>query len=335
MKKLNLKLGILISMTLVLVVLSFRIIRLEEITIGNILPGSVYNFIFFLICWILHNLLLHNQKELYNGQGRLYATMSIITIGLFMFVFDWLFDDFTHRRVTLAPVAASNIFVHMASRSLFISSFYYLIVHHLHVISEKQKHLLEIAKLKQAELEANISSLKEQLSPHFLFNTLNTLSSLTEEKSVKNYVAELANVYRYVLSYKKMDKASLHQELQFIDSYLYIIKTRLGEAVDIRIDVPENVKSSLIPPLSLQLLIENALKHNIAAASKQLKINISCENDEYLTVSNDIQPKVSVQPSTGIGLNNIVQRYQLLFDKQIVIEKSETIFTVKLPTIYA
>lgn len=218
-------------------------------------------------------------------------------------------------------------------RGLLISGLYYFISYHLYIQSEKQKSILEIAELKQAQLAANLSSLKEQLSPHFLFNTLNTLSSLTKEKNVKDYVAELANVYRYVLHYKELDTATLQQELTFIESYLYIIKTRLEDAIDVSISVDNTVMKSRIPPLTLQLLIENATKHNVASSTKQLKVEIKNTDDGFLTVSNNFQPKASVSFSTGIGLANVMQRYRLLFNKEIIIEKTATSFNVKLPIV--
>ena len=204
------------------------------------------------------------------------------------------------------------------------------LVFNLNQMKIRERWLLELEHLKQAKLQANLSSLKEQLSPHFLFNTFSTLSSLTKEQPVKDYVEEMANVYRYLLGYDKHDLATLQQELTFIDSYLYIIKIRLEEAIKINIDINQEALSHTIPPLTLQLLIENAIKHNITSASKPLVINIYTEGIE-LIVSNKLQPKISVQPSSGIGLKNIAQRYQLLFNKEIKIETNQELFTVKLP----
>ncbi|WP_344822375.1 sensor histidine kinase [Rurimicrobium arvi] len=218
-------------------------------------------------------------------------------------------------------------------RGLLVSGLYYFISYYLYVLSEKQKNSLEIAELRQAQLAANLSSLKEQLSPHFLFNTLNTLSSLTQEKNVKAYVAELANVYRYVLQYKELDTATIKQELAFITSYLYILKTRFEDAFEVDIAVDEKIMHSGIPPLTLQLLIENAIKHNIASVARRLKIHISNSPDNFLIVCNNFQPKSSTRFSTGIGLDNVIKRYQLLFNKEVIIEKSEVSFTVKLPIV--
>lgn len=206
------------------------------------------------------------------------------------------------------------------------------LVFHLHQMKEKEQSQLELEHLKQAHLQANLSSLKEQLSPHFLFNTFNTLASLTHEQNVKDYVDEMANVYRYLLSHQKSDWVSLKDELAFCESYLYIIKTRLNKAIEVVVDVGDTALRAKIPPLTLQLLIENAIKHNITAAYKPLKIHI-CTADGQLMVVNNHQPKSSVEPSSGIGLNNISQRYQLLFNRDITIENKDDQFKVALPLV--
>jgi two-component system LytT family sensor kinase len=140
----------------------------------------------------------------------------------------------------------------------------------------------------------------------------------------------MANVYRYLLDYQKRDLADLKQELEFTRSYLYIIQTRLETALQVSIDPELDHKQYVIPPLTLQLLIENAIKHNAATKQKPLIIDIGL-HDGFLVVMNNLQPKTSVQPSSGIGLNNIDQRYKLLFSKEIKIEIDKKNFTVKLP----
>lgn len=259
------------------------------------------------------------------------AAVSILAVSSFAYLLDILFSFISTNPLLLPDIAGSKRPYVLLLRGAVISGLFYFISYYLYILSEKQRNMLEIAELKQAQLSANLSSLKEQLSPHFLFNTLNTLSSLTQEENVKDYVSELANVYRYLLQYKDIDSATVKQELFFIDSYLYIIKTRLENAIDINIDVKSNVQDKHMPPLTLQLLIENAIKHNIASSARQLKIAIRSIGDDMLEVSNNLQPKNSVSHNTGIGLDNIMQRYRLLFNKEISIEKGNNTFTVKLP----
>lgn len=249
------------------------------------------------------------------------------------FLYDYLFSFFTDSTLQFPEITGNKRIYVLLLRGVLVSGLFYFINYYLHVLAEKQKSKIEIEQLKQAQLAANLSSLKEQLSPHFLFNTLNTLSSLTQEKMVKDYVAELANVYRYVLQYKELDTATLQQEILFIESYLYILKTRLENAIDVTMNVDNAVMYSKIPPLTLQLLIENAIKHNVASASRQLKIEIKNTTDNFLVITNNFQSKKTIQASTGTGLSNVLQRYRLLFNKEIIIEKTDTSFTVKLPII--
>jgi two-component system, LytTR family, sensor kinase len=333
-KRQNWILGIIISLGISLLASSPRLIRMDKIEIGFVLSSILYNFFFCIFCWFAHNSLLKSERLLYFKYNRfLLGLSSIIIIGLLVFLYDWIFSSFTDVVLQFSEIKGNKRNYILLLRGLLVSGLYYFIAYYLHILSEKQKSSIEIERLKQAQLAANLFSLKEQLSPHFLFNTLNTLSSLTQEKTVKDYVAELANVYRYVLQYKDLDKATLKNELSFIESYLYIIKTRLEDSIEIKIDVDHNLLSTKIPPLTLQLLIENAMKHNVASSSRRLVIQIYNEANEYLVINNNFQPKSSVKNSTGIGLENVLQRYRLLFNKEISIEKSETLFTVKLPII--
>lgn len=285
-------------------------------------------------CWLAHNYLVNTKRlQRFKGNRLLSGFAMIVGVGMLVYIYDTILAGFADYPLLFPEIAGGKRYYILFFRGMLISGLFYFIVYYLHILSEKQKSSLEIEQLKQARLAANLSSLKEQLSPHFLFNTLNTLSTLTQEKEVKHYVAELANVYRYVLQYKEMDTATLQEELAFIASYLYIIKTRLENAIEVNIDVLDNLLTTKIPPLTLQLLIENAIKHNIASSTKQLKIEIRNSGQNHLIVSNNFQPKSSVQHTAGIGLENIMQRYKLLFDKDIYIEKSEATFTVNLPII--
>ena len=248
-------------------------------------------------------------------------------------VHDGILGLFQSETLQVILIQRSEAYINVIFKGILLNSLYFFILYHLHVLNQKQKNSIEIIQLKQIQLEANLSSVKEQLSPHFLFNTLNTLSTLTQEEKVKDYVSELAQVYRYVLLLEKKNIVSLKEELDFIQSYLYIIKSRLENAIDINIQVDKDLLNTLLPPLTLQLLIENAIKHNIASISKPLKIYLYNTSKDYLIIANDLQPKLSTQYSTGIGLNNVAQRYKLLFDRDILIEKSDITFTIKLPVI--
>lgn len=334
-KKQNRILGLVISMGIAIMAASARILRMDTVDWQTVVVSILYTLLFAVFCGGAHAILLHNtflRRMLPNKPAR--AIFSIVLVGMFVFPNDYMFWNFTGTNFPFSEIhGRGKRHLLLIIRGTVISGLFYFIVYYIHILAETQRNILEIEQLKQARLQASLSSLKEQLSPHFLFNTLNTLSSLTQETTVKNFVAELAEVYRYVLQYKEADTATLAQELDFIDSYLYIIKTRLEDAIDIEIQVSSHLLNTAIPPLTLQLLIENAVKHNIASASRVLHIHIYNEGDNNLVVQNNVQPKSSMHSNTGIGLGNVLQRYQLLFNKEIQIEKTDSHFTVKLPIV--
>lgn len=335
MRKYNWFFGVVLSLGLSLIHLSIRIMRESEFTYGVVVHGILYNFLFGLSCWYMHQVLLRQQPKIKLLFAQyLFSVLSISFVGASILIFDHVFEFFNDGLLQLPESFLGerktlSIFI----RGVLISSLYFFTAYYFKILNEKQEHQIEIEQLRQAQLEANLASLKEQLSPHFLFNTLNTLSSITQEKPVKDYVSEFANVYRYMLVHNKLDKATLQQEFDFIHSYLYIIKTRMGDAIEIKMNIDERLMQYHLPPLSLQLLIENAIKHNIASVNKPLHVNIYSQTNHQLVVSNNFQPKITTHHSTGIGLSNLSERYRLLFAKEIEIEKSTTEFCVTLPLI--
>lgn len=205
--------------------------------------------------------------------------------------------------------------------------------------SDKTKRsiiLTELTKTKNENLETQLKLLKQQISPHFLFNSLNTLRCIATDNKTKSYITQLSNVYRYLLTnnkYKDEDLVLLKDELEFTNSYLYILKERFEDSLDIDINISQETLYMQIPPLALQVLIENATKHNVVSMDSPLSIYIYNEGEETLVVKNNLQPKLSSEDSLGIGLDNIKKRYQLLSDKEIEIIKTDTDFTVKIPLI--
>ncbi|WP_209388757.1 2TM domain-containing protein [Chryseobacterium sp. RR2-3-20] len=185
-----------------------------------------------------------------------------------------------------------------------------------------------IAKSANAQLE----SLKNQLDPHFLFNSLNVLSSLIDENPVQaqKFTASMSKIYRYVLEQKDKELVSVDDEVEFAQIYCDLLKTRFEDSVDFIFDVNEADAKKFVVPLSLQLLLENCIKHNLATSSKPLLIKIFSQGDQ-LCIENNLQVREQIKESAGIGLANIVQRYALLTQRNVFIEKSEDYFKVKLP----
>lgn len=185
-----------------------------------------------------------------------------------------------------------------------------------------------IAKSANAQFE----SLKNQLDPHFLFNSLNVLSALIDENPVQaqKFTASMSKVYRYVLEQKDKELVTVAEEIEFAKTYCNLLKTRFEDSVDFVFEIEESDYKRYVVPLSLQLILENCIKHNFATSARPLHIKIYTQN-EMLIVENNLQVREQFQESTGIGLSNIAQRFSLLSDRAISIEKSEYTFAIKLP----
>ncbi|RIW18890.1 histidine kinase [Algoriphagus lacus] len=199
-------------------------------------------------------------------------------------------------------------------------------------LMEWKKSAIEAEQLRSEKLASQYQSLKDQLNPHFLFNSLNALSNLVYEDADKSaaFIQKLSKIYRYVLDVQQEQLVELDRELDFAKNYLELQKIRFEENLNFKMDVP-NCKGCFLPPLSLQLLLENAIKHNIASQENPLNISILQKGDE-LWVSNTFQPKTSQnEPSTGVGLENIRSRYRLLSDRVPEIVQTEEEFFVRLP----
>ncbi len=208
--------------------------------------------------------------------------------------------------------------------SLFIHAFYFY--------RALQKKQVKEQKIIAGTASARFDALKNQLDPHFLFNSLNVLTSLIEEDpdQAQKFTTSLSKVYRYVLEQKNKDLVTVNEELDFARTYVRLLKMRFEDSIVF--DIPEtslNAEAKIVP-LSLQLLLENAVKHNIVTSSKPLHIRVFEENGN-LVVKNNLQEKQVVRKSSGVGLQNIEQRYNILSDRKVVIQKSIKDFSVSLP----
>ncbi len=190
-------------------------------------------------------------------------------------------------------------------------------------------------RLIQENLTSQLKALKDQIKPHFLFNTLNTLSSVIRndtKESGLNFVDDLAVVYRYILDKSNEDVVKVSVELDFAKSYIRILEKRYGKSLEINVSIESKYEKYSIPPSTFLLLIENALKHNELSKTNALVVNIYIE-ENYLVVSNNILPKEEKTPGLGIGLQNLSKRYLILTDREIVIKKEKNMFIVRLPMI--
>ncbi|SFB75509.1 Histidine kinase [Flexibacter flexilis DSM 6793] len=215
---------------------------------------------------------------------------------------------------------------------LFISIFIGTIYECMYLLEHLTNSIAETERLKRENIQSELDSLKNQVNPHFLFNSLNTLASLIEEepKTAVAYVQELSQVYRYILQSKDQELTTLREEIKFIKAYLFLVKMRFGENIKTQIHISDDFLEKQIPPLTLQILVENAIKHNVISAAKPLDIDIFIEGGQ-LVVRNKFQKKTTMVDSNKVGLRNIANRYKLIASENIEVLQNALYFTVMLP----
>ena len=214
-----------------------------------------------------------------------------------------------------------NLFLHILNAVLFY-------------IDQYKNKQLEAEELKRISSQAQLEAIKNQVNPHFLFNNLNVLSALIIQESpdANKFIEEFSKVYRYVLESGHQELISLQSELGYINPYIFLLQKRFPESIFINVNIPEKFLCYDIVPVALQMLVENAIKHNIASRQKPLQINLSVNNN-MLVVTNNLQARPAADFSTHIGLENISKRYEIVTGKKIEIEKTSEYFMVSLPLI--
>jgi hypothetical protein len=232
---------------------------------------------------------------------------------------DLLWQDYVYN------VFVISIFVFLVS-GVYEGSFYF---------ARWRVSVKEAEALKKENLQSQLDSLKNQVSPHFLFNSLNTLSSLIEENKdlAIQFVNQLSRVYRYLLQSNEKELTTMKEEMDFLEAYYFLLKTRFGDGLTMQVNLSESLLQSLIPPLTLQILVENAVKHNVVAASRPLAITIWACDEEQICVENNLQKKTLNVLSNGLGLANIAAKYKLLNKPAITVSDTGGMFRVTLPLI--
>ncbi|ARN70995.1 histidine kinase [Nonlabens sp. SCSIO 43208] len=214
--------------------------------------------------------------------------------------------------------------------TVIVSLIYHAVYFYRLSLNKKVKEQKVIARSATAQFDA----LKSQLDPHFLFNSLNVLVSLIEEnpKAATKFTTSLSKVYRYVLEQRNKELVTINEELQFARTYVNLLKTRFENSIEVIIPNEASNPDAQVVPLSLQLLLENAVKHNVVSDTKPLLIEIF-EDGDMLAIKNNLQPKQVVKRSSGVGLNNIASRYALLSNRKMSIDKQDDNFRVNIPII--
>ncbi len=202
-----------------------------------------------------------------------------------------------------------------------------------HALYQKRELENKMTALKKEVVTSKYKSLKSQISPHFLFNSLNTLTSLMYEDRdlASDFVSRLASCYRYILDNREEDLVSLEKELAFLDSFMFMMNVRHEGALTITTDIKVSSSEYLIPTLTLQMLVENAMKHNLYSKEKPMEIVIESRGKQRLVVQNTFRKRKLEEESTGLGIQNIKNRYAFYTSQEVLVEEKEAVFSVEIP----
>ncbi|GAB2807386.1 sensor histidine kinase [Ferruginibacter profundus] len=290
------------------------------------------------IIWVGNRYIMIYSRKRYalfrEVRKRLY--FQSVLMFVFTVTFTSILHQFTKEIFKIEGVSASDadMLIHSNSAALFCTIMIIAIYESIYFMHELRHSVEETENLKRENLAAQLNALRTQVNPHFLFNNLNTLSSLIPENPdhAVDFVQQLSKVYRHILEVKDEKSISLKDELEVLNAYTFLLKTRFDKNLQVNISIPTEKLQKKIVPLSLQILMENAIKHNIVSSDKPLHIDVFTENGS-LVISNNLQMKNQVNESTGIGLDNIRNRYKLLSDAPVKVTENETNFTVSIPLI--
>lgn len=296
-------------------------------------------FIITVVLWICDRYILTWCRKKYPSfkdvRRRLltqYVILLVFTIIGNNLLHTILHNSFFHDQHT--GLSDTDKLINSNVAAIFCTTMIMAVYESIYFMHQLRQSVEEAETLKRENLAAQLNALRTQVNPHFLFNNLNTLSSLIPESPghAVDFVQQLSKVYRHILEVKDEKSILLRKEMEVLEAYYFLLKTRFGNNLDVKIDIPCEKLDKKIVPLSLQLLMENAIKHNIVSASRPLQINIFTENGS-LVMDNNLQMKNQVSESTGIGLDNIRNRYKLLGDKAVKVTETATNFTVSIPLI--
>lgn len=291
-----------------------------------------FTFVSLLILFAINTFLFHfNQTSI-----KITGTKIVLSFALTWVLSNLLGQGFVFLHKTF-DIPAIDAMVHHylhPLRDFIMACLVTTSCYIIYLIRRQQQVLIENEQLQAENIRNQYEVLKNQLNPHMLFNSLNTLRSLVRENQNKaqDYIQELSRVLRYTLQSNESQSVNLREEMEFVSAYIFLLKMRFENNLQFDIQIDKSLEEYRLPPMGLQVLIENAVKHNEISNRKPLTIHIATDHSGILSVSNAIQPKWSATSGTGIGLVNLAKRYRLLFKQDIQITEDKE-FTVRIPLI--
>jgi sensor histidine kinase YesM len=278
------------------------------------------------------------RKYCYKLHFGMRLSLQLLVSSIATIIIIWILD-FVGTRYLLEKFEFCKDYDYFDLKNLFLTTIIFAflintIYESFYLFLRLSETALESERFKKESIDAQYQNLTSRLNPHFLFNSLNTLTAIVEEDSKKAvaYIRELSIVYRYVLNSHKSTWIDLPAELKFTQSYILLLKMRFEDNLRISLDICEKHINYYILPMTIQLLIENAVKHNEISESHPLEIEIFCD-EEKLVVSNKKQKRNIMPSTTKVGLHNISERYKFLVNKEVIIEEGNDSFTVKIPLV--
>ena len=306
----------------------------EQLTTVELVITFVVSLFFSATDWLINRTILIQLRKVYprleDGVKRIallfvgtittVISVDFIGVGFVSLFMDTVSYDFSERIRSLIVA----VFLTAMITAIYEAVYFFVLL---------KKSIREEEQAKQAIIQAELDTLRNQAQPHFFFNTLNTLRDIIDQspkEEAKQFVDKLSDIYRFLLESGNTNLIALKAELKFAKAYIHVQSERFGDNLKLNWNILETMEDRLIAPMSLQLLLENAIKHNVVSRSRPLEINVDVV-DDCIVVTNKIQRKSTQLPSTKMGLKNIQKRYALISDRSVQIVDDSQQFTVSLP----
>lgn len=303
------------------------VVRMGEIislaSILTLLVNTVFFYFLFRVQFWAINRFLNQPYKMWLVLLGLFVVIILLSPFFSQMQWWWFRDE-------VSPGAYSTLH-YVKDLIILIISFLFTLL--IYTINQNQKRVTENKDLVFENLQNRYNALMNQMDPHFLFNSLNTLNGLIgyDDQRAKDYVEQLSRVFRYTMHNKRI--TTLSEELAFTKSYIHLMKIRYNDGLDVEIHIDEDKKEYYLIPSGVQVLVENAIKHNVVSRKKPLRIFIELLSDNKLRVQNNLQIKMGENISNGLGLSNLNEQYRLMFGKEIAIYSADGMFSVEIPLI--
>lgn len=299
---------------------------------AGLLYAFILSFVRTALIWNGSMLIIQYAIGRYSMFKEAFKLIAFQVVALIVFVLAVEFCEIyiveNYLKIVLSRSEKNTLYIGSLLITFMISSIYAS----TSFFVQWKENLLRTQALEKANLEARYDTLRNQVNPHFLFNSLNTLLMLVNDNPVASrYVESISEIMRYMVQSRDKDAVLLRDELKIARDYVFIQQSRFGNKLVVDFNVPENFYHYAIPPLALQMLLENAIKHNVVSKENPLSVKVYVNDNQFIVIENSVRAKLDKEPSTGIGLENIRNRYLHLTGKNIQVKQENGKFIVMLP----